>query len=261
MNMNDQLEARYDRRLARVIRELSRGVQVGFDANPFRPLTQRFAIACSARTGSYLLCEQLLKHGAVALECFLPRRILQTCHNNGMFRLQDYCARHLARNSVNGIFGVKGQFDILAPLALAGEFPAFRHEWRFVYLRRLDVLKQAISFVIAEQTLAWRSFKAPVKTLSIDDFDGPRIAETMREFSSMYTTWEETFRLFAIDPLRITYEGLAADPAEVSASVAAYLGLGGPPITEKRFVNPPMEVQSTDLNADWEARFHEEGWG
>ena len=257
MDLND----RYRRRLARIIRPMSQEINLAFDANPFRFLEKRFAIACSARTGSYLLCEQLLKHGAVATECFLPDRILSTCNNQGLFRLQDYCQQHLNEAAVGGIFGVKGAFDILVPLVLAGEFPDHLDDWRFVHLPRTDTLKQAISFVIAEQTLAWRSFKAPSKELTDDDFDAARIAQTVKELSKMNRIWNETFTLFGIDPLRITYEQLAADPAGVAAKVAAYLGLQGPPITDREFANPPMERQATELNARWEARFlQDERW-
>ncbi|MGI9170012.1 MAG: hypothetical protein ACR2FH_07550, partial [Caulobacteraceae bacterium] len=54
------------------------------------------------------------------------------------------------------------------------------------------------------------------------------------------------------------YEELAADPAAVSAATARFLGLQGPPIEDARFLSSPLEVQATDLNSRWEARFREE---
>jgi LPS sulfotransferase NodH len=69
---------------------------------------------------------------------------------------------------------------------------------------------------------------------------------------------EETFALFGIEPMRITYEELAVDPPGVAAAAAAYLGLKESPISDRRFVKPPMERQASELNARWEARFLEE---
>lgn len=256
-----ELEDRYRRQLARITGAMSERIDLTFDANPFRSLEKRFAIASSPRTGSFLLCEHLLRHGAVATECFLPEWIFEACDRHGLAGLQQYCERQLARYAVGGVFGVKGAFDLLVPLVQAGEFPDHRGDWRFVHLTRTDTLKQAISFVIARRTRAWRSFHAPVKELTDDDFDAARIAKAMKELSRMDGFWDETFELFGMEPLRITYEQLAADPPGVSAAVAAWLGLDGPPITRRQFVKPPMRRQAGELNARWEARFREERGG
>jgi len=254
----DSPEERYRQRLARISARMSRQIDLTFHSNPFRSLNKRFAILCGGRTGSYLLCEQLLPYGAFATECFQEGRVLGVCKQLGLTRLQDYCEQYLGKNAVGGVLGVKGEFDSFLPPALAGEFPDHLDDWRFVHLRRIDTLKQAVSFVIAEQTSAWRSFIAPERALTDDDYDASRIAKRMETMSRTNGILEETLTLFGIEPLRITYEELAADPPGVSATVAAYLDLKGPPIGDRRFVKPPMERQSSELNARWEARFLEE---
>ncbi|MGI9170014.1 MAG: Stf0 family sulfotransferase [Caulobacteraceae bacterium] len=250
-----QAQERYERRLARIAREMGEHIDLTFQHNPFRSMTRRFAVATSSRSGSYLLSERLLAHGAVVTEGFLPNRILWTCERRRLLGLEDYCRQHLAQNAVGGVFGVKGEFDILVPLAQAGEIPDHLGDWRFVHLTRANTVQQAISLLIARKTLAWRSFKAPARKMTDDDYDGALIAETIRGIARMNRTWEETFDLLGVDPMRITYEELAADPPAVVAAVAAYVGLEGPAITDPRFVNPPLERQATDLNARWEARF------
>lgn len=246
---------RYERRIHRAVAQLAEAIDVDFVGNPFRPLKKRFIIACSARTGSNLLCQRLLAHGAVAMECFAPDEIVAKCRSRGLASLEAYCEDHLQKNALGGIFGVKGWSAILAPLVQAGEFPKHRAGWKFIHLTRTDLLKQAISFVIAEQSRAWQSFHSPVKEITDDDFDAKRIAGAMSGFRSRNQEWEEIFELFGIEPLRITYEELAADPDRVAATVADFLRLAGPPVERKRFVQPPLEVQSNELNARWEERF------
>ena len=252
--MNDPMD-HYERRIERAVAQMADSIDVVFTENPFRALSKRFIIACSARTGSNLLCQHLLAHGAVAMECFAPDEIVAKCREKGIPSLQAYCEQHLDKNALEGIFGVKGWSAILAPLVQAGEFPRHRHDWQFIHLTRTDTLKQAISFVIAEQSRAWQSFHSPVKKVSNEDFDAQKIAGTIAGFNSRNKEWEDIFQMFDIDPLRITYEQLAADPEGTTAAVASFLGLEGPPISRKRFVQPHLEVQATNLNARWEKRF------
>ncbi len=245
----------YEQRLAHDIEVLKNDLDVTFRVNPFRSLTKRFVIACFARTGSHLLCERLLAHGAVVAESLLPGPILNACRRRGLASLEAYCAHYLEKNTPDGVFGSKGASALLAPLLLAGEFPEHVNDWKFVHLSRNDVLKQAISSVIAVETQSWQSSKAPVKSLTDDDFDAVKISRTMKKCIVNNERWNNIFELFCIEPIRITYEELAADPAGVSAAVADYLGLHGPPIKERRFATPPKQVQSNDLNARWEERF------
>ncbi|MDQ2860491.1 MAG: Stf0 family sulfotransferase [Pseudomonadota bacterium] len=255
-----EMRRRYDHRVKWISEAISKEISIDFDANPFRSLKQGIAVACiGGRTGSYYLAEQMLRHGAVITEGFLETRIFNICKRNHLSGLQDYCERHLEENAVNGIFGFKGGFGSLATLILAGEFPARIEAWKFVHLSREDTLKQAISFVIAKESKSWRSFEAIKKDLTDDDFDPAAIAQEMGSIANQGRVWEEVFQLFGIDPLRILYEDLAADPAGVTATVAAYVGLDGPPITDPRFfANPAMERQASELNERWEARFLEE---
>jgi len=251
---NDRAES-YEQRLEHDIEALKNALDVAFKANPFRSLTKRFVIACSARTGSHLLCERLLPHGAVVAESLLPVHVLGTCRRRGLASLEAYCEFYLEKDTPRGVFGSKGNSALWAPLVLAGEFPTHVKDWKFVHLSRTDVLKQAISGVIAVQTQSWKSSRAPAKSLTDDDFDAVEISRTMEDCMVHNERWKNIFELFGIQPLRITYEELAADPPDVSAAVADFLGLDGPPIKDRRFATAPLQVQSNDLNARWEERF------
>jgi len=248
------IRRRYERKLSRDIENLKSKINVEFAKNPFRSLVQRFIIAASPRTGSTLLSESLLNYDVVVAESLLHVHVVKACHKQGGMVLGAYCERYLRRNARNGIFGTKGWPPLLAPLTLSGEFPAYLEEWKFVHLTRVDVLKQAISRVIASETLTWKSRKVASKIVTDEDFDADKISKMVEETVLENQRWSEFFELFSIEPLRITYEELAADPTGVVASVADYLGLSAPS-REKKLIAEPLKVQSTSLNASWEERF------
>lgn len=158
------------------------------------------------------------------------------------------------------MFGVKGIMHVMAPLVLAGEIPDFVAEWKFVFLTRTDLVKQAISQVVAELTGSYRSSKEPTREVTDKDFNGKKIAALASKKLEMNSDWEDVFKFLRIEPFRVTYEELAADPPGVAAATAKFLDLSGPPITKERFLFPPVEVQATALNERWARRFHEEGW-
>lgn len=231
-------------------------MDVTFTANPFRALNHRYVIAASARTGSNLLCESLRAHGATVKELFHITRIKKALADRGLSGLQDYCERAVKRYGADGTFGVKGSFDVLSPLALAGEIPDHIADWRFVFLTRADLIKQAISHFVAEKSGSWRSVKDGVP-LDDGDYDATRIAQLVERHRTGNALWEGLFGAHGIEPFRITYEQLAADPPGMAAQVAAFLGLGGTPRPKQ--TNRRLVKQATELNARWEARFRDEG--
>ncbi|MBA3810165.1 MAG: hypothetical protein H0X27_00670 [Caulobacteraceae bacterium] len=248
----------YSERLENACDQLRKILDVRFKSNPFRPLSRRFAIAHTPRVGSHLLCEGLLRHGAVVEEFFEVPRLASVCARHGFSTLEAYCDWLLRKFAVGRVFGVSGGVKILAPLALAGEFPDFLADWRFVHLKRLNIVKQGVSEFIALRTGAYKSSKQPIRALGVGDYDNAKILRAINASLAINATWEEAFKLFAIEPLRLTYEELAASPAEVIARAADFLDLRGPPITDGRFLDPPLQRQATSLNAEWEARFREE---
>ncbi|MGI9170015.1 MAG: Stf0 family sulfotransferase [Caulobacteraceae bacterium] len=230
-----------------------------FTTNPFRDLDRRFVIAKSPRSGSHLLCEGLLAHGAIVDEFFNIKRIVEESDRLGLVRFEDYCRIVLSEFTVGGTFGVQGAPQILLPLIEAGELPRFAADWKFVYLRRENAVRQAISQFIAKYSGSWISFQQG-GVLEDNDFDGREIAGIAKILAATDRAWEEAFTLYEVEPLRITYESLDADPAGVCASAALHVGLNGPPVAGGRILKARPQRQATDLNARWEARFRAEGW-
>lgn len=249
---------RYEQHLKRVKRELSEIVAVEFTRSPFRSLKNRFLVACSARSGSHLLCHGLLEHGAIVREHFDPKQIKRLSYEWEKHTLQAYCQTLVRRFAPEGVFGAKGGVHILAPLMLAGEIPDHLLDWRFVFLTRADGLKQAISHFIASQTGAFKATAKPTRVLTDADFDGKKIAAMVHRNRAINAEWEAFFADHGIEPIRVVYEEMIADIPGTVSRVARGLYLRGPPIEGD--LAAPMKRQATPLNAAWEARFQAEGY-
>ncbi|MGK5671349.1 Stf0 family sulfotransferase [Micromonospora sp. URMC 106] len=171
----------------------------------------------------------------------------------------------------NGVFGAKlmwGTLDeLVARLAsvhpdLAGDDVALLDRafgrTRFVFLRRDDVLAQAVSWLRAEQTGAW--FVGGNGEISGDagngrapcfDADGIRhLLETVTEHNA---AWEAWFSRWGIRPHPVRYEELVGDMAATTRGILDFLGLdvpaAGHPIVARH------QRQADDLNRQWIARY------
>jgi LPS sulfotransferase NodH len=98
---------------------------------------------------------------------------------------------------------------------------------RFVYLRRLDTLAQAVSWCRAEQTDVWhktdRSDRSEQKQDPRYDFD--RINELVRMIVEHNLAWEQWFASVGVRPHSVLYEELERGPVEVTKGVLAFLEL------------------------------------
>lgn len=249
--------AAVDEKVAGFIKRLARDIDVASKSNPFRGLTGRIVLASGARTGSHLLCEKLQHHGVNIKELFNTERILTLCTRHGLTTISEYCEYAIQKFSSDGVFAAKGGPSAIAPMLLAGELPPFAGEWGWVYLKREDVVKQAVSNSIARKSGAFRSV-GEGREVSDDEYSGDEILEIAIKHDPANEIWEELFTALSVTPCRLTYEQLAADPEGVAASVAEQVGLHGPPVPRLKPPERALQKQANALNSLWEARFLEE---
>ncbi|MFJ4784372.1 Stf0 family sulfotransferase [Streptomyces sp. NPDC088794] len=172
----------------------------------------------------------------------------------------------------NGVFGAKLMWGTHAELAtrlarlhpdLTGdELGLLKREFgtriRFVYLRRDDVLAQAVSWLRAEQTGVW--FVGGKGEIGggaggIDAqprFDRDAVTRLLRTIEEHNAGWERWFEAYGIQPHRIRYEDLSADPHAVTHGVLDFLGLALP--TGRR-ITPSHRRQADRLNQEWAERY------
>jgi len=117
------------------------------------------------------------------------------------------------------------------------------------YLRRGDVVAQAVSLLRAEQTGVW--FKAAderQEPTAEPGFDFGQVRELVRQIKDDDAGWEAWFAAEGIQPCRVLYEELDADPVRVASGVLSFLGLDLP---SGRKITVRHKRLADDLNARW----------
>jgi trehalose 2-sulfotransferase len=243
-----------------------------------------FMICTSPRSGSTLLCS-LLKAAGVAgnpaswfyrpsVDDWLER--LDVTPQPGAMEREVLDAVFRAANykgcGGKGPFGLRQQaksfpflFEKLAVLfpdetTDAGRFCKVFGAALFIHLTRPDKVEQAVSFIKAEQTGLWH--------VAPDGSELERIAlhrepsydkESLRACVEMMTAydrdWNDWFARERIEPLRISYDRLAADPIGTLRHVLDALGLDGSAATD---VTPGVRKLADSVSRDWVTRFRAE---
>jgi LPS sulfotransferase NodH len=235
-----------------------------------------YLICATPRTGSTLLCGLLASTGVAGYpESYFRKQGQQDYADqwgiarspDGGFRYAEYLRAALAAGRTgNGIFAARIMWETLEEVigelrpmnpGLSGTASllerAFGH-MRFIYLRRDDIVAQAVSLLRAEQTNVWHD---PVQaTRPVPDhearFDFDQIHQRVQLIGQHNAAWQEWFSVAGIEPFPVLYEELALDPAGITYRILDFLDLELPPGWE-------LVVQyrqlADELNTEWIARY------
>ncbi len=133
-------------------------------------------------------------------------------------------------------------------------------ETAFIHLRREDKLAQAISMIKAEQTGLWHV--APdgreIERLSParpPRYDAARIRDRIALLEREDAAWQAWFAREGIEPLRLTYEEVSADPARAVAGICTALSVTLPTTVTLS----PETARLADTTSDaWARRYRME---
>jgi LPS sulfotransferase NodH len=165
------------------------------------------------------------------------------------------------RTSPNGVFGVKcfpvqmGALQDDNPRLLSAvisglmKAPGTR---RIVYLGRRDRAAHSASFARAALSGVWRE-EQEANLQHRPQYSEQALASVDRDLDRMEEVWERTFRQLQIEPLRLWYEDVVADPAAAVAQVAAYLGVTIDPAAA--IPVPPVKKQTAPEIGAWAQRY------
>ncbi|MBB5402648.1 LPS sulfotransferase NodH [Paraburkholderia sp. JPY162] len=178
-----------------------------------------------------------------------------------------------AASTGNGVFGTKihpHQFryfvERLRTLATyAEEQPAALMNsvlpgLHYVWLSRRDKIQQAVSYLRAIQTnVWWNAPEAPAPhgrpTPDKLRFDFVALEQIVKRMERDEAFWRRYFAEARLDPLRIFYEDVAADPAGQALRVLDYLGVPRP--AGCRDISVSMRKQSDSLSENWTRRYRQ----
>ncbi|MGF1454754.1 MAG: Stf0 family sulfotransferase [Alphaproteobacteria bacterium] len=220
-----------------------------------------YFICSTPRSGSSLLSELMRQTGRLGnaqeylnKDVQLPRyaRDWGLVKPGGQLDLGAYL-RAVRSNSAtaNGVCGVKAHYSQFAMFKTLTPVKALFEEARLIWIRREDVVAQAVSFYLALATKQWSSLdparaKAP-------DFDAAKIQERIDNLETQNAAWSALFRDTGREPLTVSYEALLEDPEAIRTQLSSFLDLEIPVFPDLRTV--ALKQQATALNRDYVERF------
>ena len=203
-----------------------------------------YLICATPRSGSNLLCESLANTGLAGppeeVFCQVGDERLSLAQWGETSEIEQYLEWLFDdRSTPNGVFGAKimlnhfrqlgarletrpGRAQVNPHARLRSVFPNLRYVW----IRRRDKLRQAISWVRAKHTNHWRqqdgdlglSFPKP-------RFDRNQIERQREEIETQEAEWQAFFDASGVEPVVVWYEDLAGSYEATARRVLKQLGI------------------------------------
>lgn len=244
-----------------------------------RSLLDSYLICSTPRTGSTLLCSLLKSTGVAGIpESYFREQDLHRWaklwgiySQDRTFVYKEYVRAAIrAGQSKNGIFAARIMWETLDELTqklrtassdlVAQDSELIQQTFgftKFLHIRRDDLVAQAVSRLIAEQTQVWHQLEGepPVISKNKPEYDYNALRRYVHEAKAHQQAWEDWFGFNAINPHRISYAQLDENPETVIAGVLDFLDLVTPGWVS---IQAPNKRLANELNEQWIARYHSE---
>lgn len=145
--------------------------------------------------------------------------------------------------------GMKASLDQILMLLRSRAIPNLFGEVRWIFLERLDVVSQAISFYIAKQTGRFYSHSAKHAD-PVYDFES--IRNEARKIMRDYSGFRLLLNAMDLPAYYLTYEQFIADPITETQRLSTFLGFPAPAIDPHKI---RLSKQADQLNAEFKERF------
>ena len=228
----------------------------------------RTYIVCSTgRTGSSLLTSTLVSLGCCGrpIEYFHQKRLREQGIFDDPNRLPDYVSHLLINESKpNGVFGTKmhwEQFEVFINLAQKSLEFQNQNDLNiihtlfpnpiFIFIRRRNTVKQAISRAIAMQTNIWgikRNHDKPQHRGKLI-FNPLQIYKHKKNIENANDEWRNFFERHSLDFIEIIYEELIDSFEKTIKEVVAFIGINSSTISSE--IHMMRQKQGNDINERW----------
>lgn len=211
------------------------------------------------RSGSTLLTELMSNHGYPTIKFFEPfnyDEVVKISKESDITSFSEYLYNLVKENSFNNKLAMKIGTNQLFWLSRNG----FLHQFskvNFIYIKRKDILKQAISMVIASETSRWLSFEKyeiseDKQTELLSQIGNQTIVGCIRGLTQSYALFDYFFSLHSIQPIVIYYEDIVKEREITIQRCFERLNF---PYSAKNSKPTLMKTQYTELNKKLEMRF------
>lgn len=224
----------------------------------------RYLIAMTPRSGSSYLCDMMTKTrrfgapGEFINPGFIPNILKSIPAGNGDDYLRWLMIR---RKTANGLSGLKASWFQMQKFLPEVQDRDYLKGFRFIYLRRRDVVMQAISLYKATETDVFHTNvehdQKRLQALAKLDYDFKAIEKWRQHILKQEQGWEQFFYENRIFPLHVFYEDIEQDVLQLMRRIATFVGV----IPEN--VKMPEEASvfrkvRDQRNIEWAQRFARE---
>jgi trehalose 2-sulfotransferase len=231
-----------------------------------------YIVCATPRCGSSLLDGALKNTGIMGVpdEYFLSqnKRLWQKAWNAPTF--SEYMAEVLRRGtSPNGVFGMKMMWGYFGHFSkqvqrLPGNRYRTTHEalntifpeLSYIWMRRRDKVRQAVSHAKARQTNVWvvTDALAP-ETIEKPVFSFQQIDFMVRELETHDAAWQHYFAIHGICPYSVFYEDFVEHYEETALNIMRYLHI---PVPEQvHFMPRRLQRQADAQSEEWVQRYYD----
>lgn len=212
-------------------------------------------ILCSTpRCGSHLLGHTLYKTGQLGwpLEYFNPVNLPVWQQRFQTQGLQDtFAAIQQHRTSPNGCFGCKLHYDHFAALTQSGQFEQLFPNIVCIFMRRRDIVSQAVSWAKAASTGSWIAEQPAFSTAHYNRQD---VESKLQKIILDNAQWLYVISRRSWPVLEVFYEDFVENPEQTIVSVFDFLNIE--PDASKSMADFSLPVrQGGKTNADWKQAY------
>jgi LPS sulfotransferase NodH len=222
-----------------------------------------FFICASKRTGSTMLAELLADTGLVGrADEYFGNYLRPTRFRSGRVGVAEHLVSCASSSRETGVLGCKlhwehlpffvGFLGLLRGARGCTDLELVERAFPdpcFLWIRREDLVAQAVSWWKATSSEAWLGHEEP---LAAPRFDFAEIQARARRAEEQVSAWKEWFAANGIEPLPVRYEELVAEPAALVRRALRFIGV---PVPDDLVVETRTRRQADEVNEEWIRRY------
>jgi trehalose 2-sulfotransferase len=209
-------------------------------------------ICFTNRCGSNFLADVLASTNFFphAGEFFNWDTVIRYSQNKQLHSFDDYCLNLIEHTQKNKFFISKIGWQQLILLSKFGQIPNIFDSPKFIWIRRKDILSQAVSLSIANQTKKWASFQA--ETGINPEYRKNEILTIIKGFNEENLMFTNYFNLFNASVLEIVYEDFCDNLEPHVKKIFKF--------ADQKFHSPNLDkihvkIQRDEINEEFKTKF------
>jgi LPS sulfotransferase NodH len=176
--------------------------------------------------------------------------IINFSKKNNIKSFDDFCLELARKKAKNKTFVSKIGCEQLLMLSELGQIPNIFNNPKFIWIRRRDVLGQAISLSIASCTKQWTSKQAGKGVTPV--YKKEQIQKIIKNINKINTNFATYFNLFNANYIEIVYEDFCLN---TKIEVDKICKFAGKILPEGKIPEAQIKIQRNNINDDFRANF------